>query len=872
MRIFYRRRSRCSRVVRSFYLAACVAAVAAARAEVVVRVRQGQGGPRILMNGEAVVPRFFFGVERSQNIRVAQEWKDYAFDIVPDTDVPGNGTFHIRFGLAPDGAGVGAGAYEVWLADFRLTDAADGREVVAAGSFADAEAHRKVWGVWPTGERNTVAKLGFEEGCVRLSLNDPPKGQPWPDYHFHTPGTLSLAAGRAYRCSFRAKGSRGVVLDLSLHTLDAGRWCRVGGLPGPFLPQVALARDAGVDFVSFDTPLMWSPPEQEPDWRPLDAMCRRIVAVNPKALLVPRVSADAPAWWLARHPEARMAHGDGKEGERASVSDRRYRRDACAFLARVARHLCEAFPDNFAGIHPCGQNTGEWFYQDAWERMSGYDAATAEAFRAWLAARGVEGADAAAVPSPEERRQRPGGALRDPAAEARVLAFALFQQEEMATFVAEMAAACREATGGKKLVVFFYGYGFEFAAVPGGAAQSGHYALGQLLASRDIDILCSPISYVDRTWLGSAPVMSAAESIMRAGILWLNEDDSRTHLDTRKQERTQEGTIVNLRQTQDIMLRNTAQSALRGFASWWMDLPGLGWFNDAEIWREMKRLRPVDEAMLKRPAPFAPDIAAIIDEASLCCLTRGTGLVFERGILARCGAPYGQYLMRDVLDGNVPARMKVFLAAWRLTPAQRDALGRQRAAAAAADMRVWCWAPGYLFPDRCDIGGVEQVTTFKAAPANVKTAEVTPTPLGRSHGLTRPWGERAEIRPLFSVEAAEAEVWATYSDGTPAVAVRTSAHGTDAFIGTPALTPELLHALAKLAKVHLYAKPGTVLWAAGGYLAAQAQEDGLIAFDTGRDGPVIDALDNTPLGNGPRLEIPMRQGEVRVFKSGAEKF
>jgi hypothetical protein len=843
-------------------LALALSCAAVSQAEVEVRVRQTQGGPQIHVDGEAVAPRFFFGVERSGKIRVTPEWQTYSFDIVPEVEVPGNGTFHIRFTIGPDAEKNAEGGYEVWLADIRLTDAEDAREVIAPGSFSGEEAHRRAWNAWPTGGQNTVAKLGFAEGCVRLLLNDPPAGQPWPDYHFYTPNTLTAAKGRTYRCTFRAKGTPGVLLDPALHRLAGGKYLWIGGVPGPFLPQVALARDAGVNLISFDTPLMWTPPEEEPYWGALDAQCRRIIAVNPKALLLPRVTADAPDWWLARHPEARMVYADGTVDERkASVSDRRYRREACAFLERVARHLCEAFPDNFAGLHPCGQNTGEWFYQDAWSKGCGYDPATKEAFREW------NGGRYDPPPSWDRKNHLPGAFLPYAGVATELLTFAVFQQQGMANFVAEMAETCREATGGKKLVVFFYGYGFEFAAVPGGPAQSGHYALAHLLKKScdNIDILCSPNSYTDRTWLGSAPVMSAAESVMRSGILWLNEDDSRTHLDIRKQAVTQEGTIVNLQQTQDIMLRNTAQAALRGFGTWWMDLPGWGWFNDAEIWREMKRLRPVDEAMLKRSAPFAPEIAVIIDEMSMHHLTRGSGLVHDRSVFGRIGAPYGQYLMDDVYQRNVSARMKVFLSAWRQEVKDGLMLKRQRDKASANDMRVWCWASGYL-NGRNKIETIEYITGFKAKPVALKTAEVTPTRVAREHGITKPWGERTEITPLFSVEATEDEVWATYADGSPAVAVRKSAIGTDVFVGTPALTPELLHALAKIAGVHLYAKPGTVLWAAEGHLAVQAQEDGEVALDMGRPGAVVDALDGTAVSDGPTFSVKMRQGEVRVFK------
>jgi len=337
-----------------------------------------------------------------------------------------------------------------------------------------------------------------------------------------------------------------------------------------------------------------------------------------------------------------------------------------------------------------------------------------------------------------------------------------------------------------------------------------------------------------------------------------------------------------------VMLRNTAQAALRGFGTWWMDLPAQGWFNDAAIWREIVRLHPVDEALARRDRPFTPEIAAIIDEDSMCHLTGGSALaarplIYEgRAALGRSGAPYGQYLLSDVLDGKVAARMQVFLSAWRLTPAQRHALATRREAgfwkrltgvfgagpASAGSTRVWCWSPGYLYPDRADVAGIREVTGFKATAIAPPTAEATPTELGRRHGLAQAWGPKERIQPLFSVEAKPEEVWASYSDGSPAVAVRRAKAGLDVFVGVPQLTPELVHAIAKLSEVHLYTKPGPALWAANGYLSVQAHTNAPVAVDTGSRGQVTDALDNTALGKGPRVELLMKRGEVRVLRFG----
>jgi hypothetical protein len=102
--------------------------------------------------------------------------------------------------------------------------------------------------------------------------------------------------------------------------------------------------------------------------------------------------------------------------------------------------------------------------------------------------------------------------------------------------------------------------------------------------------------------------------------------------------------------------------------------------------------------------------------------------------------------------------------------------------------------------------------------------------------------------------------------GTPAVAVRRTKAGHDVFVGVPQLTPELVHALAGLAGVHCYTRPGPALWAANGYLSVQALTNGVVRFDTGRKGPVTDALDGKAIGAGPEVELKLEAGDVRVLR------
>ena len=843
-----------------------------------VRVQNTSGGPQIHVNGIPVPPRFFWGSENSGRMTVDETWSKKSFDFTPDTDTMGNGTLHFRFAEEP---------CEIGLADLRIIDTQSGADVMPIGSFSSPDTFRQTWSVWPQGAENTVGKANAENNVLHVTLTAPSPAGKWPDYHLYSRSNLAFTKSHTFRCTFRVRASVATHIVPSVYQTNRGVYTRIGGPLGSFYNQVALARDAGVNLVSFSAPSCWAPPEQRQDWTAVDALCRRIIAVNPNVLLVPRFGANAPGWWLDRHPDAQMAYDGHTRIAVSCVSDRSYRADICAHLEKLSRHLCEAFPKNFAGLHPCGQNTGEWFYYDSWKRpLSGYDPATRTAFRDWLKRQGVADAATAEPPSAEERRAHPAGFLHDPAHERRLIDFARFQQEEMSDHILALAKACRRGTDGKKLVLFFYGYAFEFPPLSNGASTSGHYAMERVLSQgrNDIDILCSPISYTDRDWLGTAPAMSAAESVNRAGILWLNEDDSRTYLDPRKQAHVQEGGVVNLQQTQQVMLRNTAQASLRGFGTWWMDLPGQGWFNDAAIWQEIVRLRPVDNAMANRKTPFTPEIAAIVDEDSMCHLTGGSSaaarpLIYEgRAALGRCGAPYGQYLLPDVLSGGVRARLQIFLAVWRLTQEQRQTLAAQREVGLWNTLtgklfghgteitRVWCWAPGYLYPERADVAGIKDLTGFTAKKINLPTAQVSPTGQGLQNGLQQAWGPKAKIEPLFSVEASPHEVWATFSDGSPAVAVRRSTAGVDVFVGVPQLTPELIYALAKLTGVHCYTRPGPALWAANGYLSVQAHTNAPVVFDTGKTRRVTDALDNTDLGRGPRIELPMKQGDVRVLR------
>ncbi len=659
----------------------------------------------------------------------------------------------------------------------------------------------------------------------------------------------------------------------------------LGGPPSCFETQIKLAAGVGVDLVSFPVSLPWPPPGEPVDWSTADRQCQTVLDANPEALLLPRIGMGAPRWWREAHPDDVMVWDrGGQKHTGVVVASPAYRRDAARRLAALVEHLEEKFGRHTAGYHPCGQNTGEWFYQDTWlSPLSGYSQGSLHAWRRWLGDRYQSDAalaaawhdpqatlDGSQIPSPQARRAAPAGMLRDPVAERPLIDFAEFQQEMMAGCVCALARAVRQASRGRKLVVFFYGYVFEFGAIRNGPAVSGHYALRRVLDCPDVDLLCSPISYFDRGLGQSGAAMTAAESVALAGKMWLYEDDTRTYLASGRFPGWRDG-VDTIERTNALLVRNTAQCALRNFGTWWMDLGAGGWFDDPRMWAEMARLKALDQPLLDNPRPFRPQVAAVIDEPSMIRVAAGGDALTRPGVyevrrpLGRMGTPYGQYLLDDVAAGRVQAKVYVFLDAWCLSPQQRQDLLK----ATRGSLRIWCYAPAYHQGYRTSLDAMQALTGFKLQPVSPPKARAKPTEAGKRLGLRQEFGVEKPIKPLFAaVDARPDEILAVYPDGSAAVALRATDSGDSLFVGPPGLTAELLRAAARRAGVHLFTQTDCNVYANGPFLALHAAEDGPLELDTGRTAPVRDLMTGETLGPGPKITLKLKMGDTRVLTIG----
>lgn len=846
------------------------------------RVATTNGVPQLLMDDRPVRSRIFWGGPGGGGrAPIGPEWSEIAFEFT-SLKTDDTAALHLRFGEEPG---------EVWFDDVRITEVPAGT-AIAASDFEDGQdALWRSWQMWCKGREKSPAfqgRVASGEGrgggsALRLTLGNDPK---LSGLHLYRPN-IRLTQGTRYRVTLWSRASSRRFLSPTVHH-QGGSFQKYGSLPPPFASEVAIAAAHDVDLVSFPVPTLWAKRGEEPDPSGLEAAIRTTLAANPKALLLPRIGMYPPKWWLDAHPDAVMAYEGGKPGETASVSSTEYRRDAADALRRTIRWCEDHFRPHMAGYHPCGQNTGEWFYFDSWERpLNGLEPATLRAWRAWLATKyasdeslkkswGVAAVTiaTATVPTPEERRAAPHGQLRDPSREMRLVDFAQFQQEEMADTVLALARALREEAGSERLSVFFYGYVFEFGALPNGPAISGHYALRRALGSPDIDVLCAPISYYDRQPGGGAPCMTAAESVMLAGKLWLNEDDTRTHLTTERNfpgwrdgGDTQAGTAELLR-------RNLAHETARNFATWWMDLGSSGWFDDPVLWKEMDRFREVEEFFLKHPTPFRPEIAAILDERSML-LPIGSGpvpwttrpLIYTvRENLHRTGAPFAQYLLDDIIGGRAKAKLNIFLAAWHLSADERASLKE----AVRGSANIWCWAPGYFDGGRPSPEAVANLTDFKVKVMPVDTkVSLKASAAGLSAGLPQAYGQAKPVWPLLSPQPQAGDsILAHFEDGSPAVVLRTSPKGISLFSATTELPTPLIRHVARLAGVHVYCDTDANIFANGPLLAIHAATDGPIKIDLGRERKVRDIVSGERFPVSREIRPSLKKGHTAVFWLG----
>jgi len=841
------------------------------------------GSPMIHVDGKPISPLMFFGWESGANgptdVTLTSEWQEYSITVVSPEDTGGDSGIHFRMG--------GEGPGTVWVDNIRVypgEKAGEPAENWARGGDFEGS-HEDIgrdWKVYMTGGADATWAPDADarvSGRQSLRVDIKNAGSDHMHLHWYQSG-YSVKRGQKYTYSLWMKADKPRTVDfMMLHI--GGPWTIYSAETGetPYIRQVRLARDAGVHLFSFGIPMPWPEPGKLPDFTEVDRCITATLREDPEALLLPRFDMAPPGWWLQQHPDDCMLFDDGKTVS-MSVASETWRVEMQTHLRELIRHCESTFGDRMLGYHPCGQHTGEWFYERSWEPcLSDFSPAMNAGFRKWTQARyGTLDAlrqawhdpditfESVQVPPAERQRATTLGLFRDPAVERPVIDYFNYKQIAMLEPLEMMARVIKEETGGGKLVCFFYGYLFDMHGIPMGPQTSGHLAMARMLQCPDVDILCSPISYSDRELGGAGMFMSAVDSVRSHGKLWLNEDDTRTWLTPPE---SGYGRVDTMQGTYWVHQRNFAQLWPRRLAAWYMDLGGTGWLDAKEIWDNIGRLQRFYQNHLEAPAAWEPEVALIVDEDSpnyTACDSRfHSPLVYEmRSQYFRMGAPFGIHLLSDLVTGNVPpAKVYFFANCYRLDSKQREAVLR----ATRGKTAVWFYGGAFL-NDTADDANIAQMVGMQVKRNAPESGKVIPekSEQGLAAGLETPFSKETVLDPLWAVDESGVDVIARYASGAIAAAAKRTPDGLCVYIGALHCPAKLLRNILTASEVHVYTDSDDIILTDGRFLSITATAEGPKTVRLARQATVMDLLDNTvPAENSDCIHLDMAFGETRLL-------
>ena len=850
-------------------------------------VKTVNGSPTLLIDGKPTAPLMFFGWASGGGtyaVELSPEWKTYGFSFTAPEDNAGDFGVHIRLGGNEPGT--------VWIDDVRVyegqRDDATTANLLRFGGWEGTRAETaEVWNLF-TDKRSYGSEAEWDvvtddvaEGKRACRVKISNGGANVMHCHFYQSG-MSCKKGKQYTYTVKMKADRPMRGDLqALHHGPPWTLYPPDNANSIYQNQVRMAAAAGVHIHSFGIPMPWPKPGEEPDYGGVVKAFEATLRADPEALFLPRFGMSAPGWWQEAHPDECLLFDDGKTHGECPASTL-WRKECLVQLRRLVRFCEDNYSKRMLGYHPCGQHTGEWFYQRSWEPcLSGFSPAMTAGFRRWLkdryqTDRALRTAwrdpqitlDAASVPTVEQRRTATHGLFRDPIIERQVIDFHEYKQLAMERPLEEMARVIKEETDGRKIVTLFYGYFFDMAGIPNGPQTSGHLAMERMLACPHVDVLCSPISYTDRESGGAGLFMTAVDSVRAAGKLWLNEDDTRTYLAAKD---AGYGRVDTAQNSLWVHQRNYAHILPRRMATWYMDLGGVGWLDGQDLWDNIGKLTEHYQASVDVPDSFSPEVAVIVDErspfatASIRTIMRPQVYMIRRR-LYRMGTPIRVHYLGDLLAGKVPAsKVYIFLNAFSLDTKARKHIAQTIRGKTA----VFFYGNGFL-GDRADDALLSDLIGMPVSRVESDTAEATF--LDGKHGLLdglarEPFGSKAKLSPLWTIDAAPGITpLAALPSGDTLVAAAKDTSGLRVYIGTTDVPAAFLRNVLKASNVHLYVDSDDVISADARFLAISATEDGVKRVYLPTPTTLRDALDGRLLGeNMTSLEVPMKKGETRLF-------
>ena len=709
--------------------------------------------------------------------------------------------------------------------------------------------------------------------------------------------------------------------------------------------------DAGirVHFPICDTE--WKDPR---GFEKLRALAHRILKYDPQAILILRLSLDPPDSWLRENPAecTRFENGEVKmiidkkigrtydpkltENLKFSLASQRWQEEAERALENFVHKVAGSdFGHRVAGYFFTASETEEWYYTVRYDRryhVHDFSPPMLAYFKDFLSRKyktdralaaawnnDVKDFSSVRIPQLQERTLYTGvgeillarfdsrshfGTLANPGFSEFESDYYRAVNQSVADAIIRFSSKVKDISAGKLLTGVFYGALCCVVYHEMGVSAAAH----KIQDSGVVNIFCSPATYFNRAVGGQATTRSPFSSYNVRGMIWLTEEDTRTHLcDFGNWVRYSQA--ADAEQSSAMIKRDMAKTLTQHNWAWWFENSRTDrWYDHPEIMATFKRIQELFEASRRmqkehKGAPQA-EIAIMASEPSIYYTDHESlrdMLMWQRELeFERIGAPYDYYYVRDLGHPDMPDyKLYVFINAVSLGDAERRAV-REKIAARGATA-LWLYASGLINPDaepKLDLSHMESLTGFDF---DFKRGEFRPRivisdprhPLVRNLPRDKYFGQptRAmfgsfETRykghlhklgasltdPLFYLaDSTQAAGGIFAAENLTAVGETERAGYRSIYIGAKYLQAELLRAAAARAGVHIYCESDDVFYADNDFAVIHASKGGIKTLRFPHKVDPYEVFEHEFYGRGVReISFPMEFGQTRVFCLGGK--
>jgi hypothetical protein len=540
----------------------------------------------------------------------------------------------------------------------------------------------------------------------------------------------------------------------------------------PVMPMSFCSRNNQDDHylkLLFDAGIKVHFPICDTDWRDpegfakFSVLAHRILAQDPQAILVPRLSLDPPDEWMKAHPEECITFENGTpymiintkigrtyspvitDNLKHSLASTAWREKATEAMEDFIRKVAASdFGNRVAGYFFTAAETEEWYYTVTYDRRyhaHDFSKPMVDYFRNFVRGKyKTDEALAAAwnndvrsfgqvrVPQLDERTLYAGvgeillarfdsrstfGTLANPDYSEFESDYYRAVASSVADAIIGFAGRAKEISGGRLITGAFYGA--MTCVVYHEMGVSG--AVQKIQDAGVLDFFSSPATYFNRAWGGQATSRSPFTSYSMRGMQWLTEEDTRTHLcDFGNWVRYSQAD--NPQQSVEMIKRDMAKTLTQHNWAWWFENSRTDrWYDCPEIAAAFTRIQELFRKSFEfrsRRSDHKPlaEIALVAGEESIFYTDHETlrdQLMWQRELeFERLGAPYDYYYIRDLADPRMPDyKLYVFVNPLAITSTQRAAIKAKLAKNGAT--ALWCYAPGLIDTEASPKLGLEHM-------------------------------------------------------------------------------------------------------------------------------------------------------------------